>query len=506
MNLVHNGFMRTFSTRLSLALVMIVVAVGIGVFVSSQAGMRSYYEEFNQKLNSSIAMYITGEYQLIQQENDTINQEVLTSLAQTAMVINPGVEVYVLDTAGNIIGHNFPVQSILHNTIPLQPLLTFIAGSAQYPFRSIDPRHSQLEKVFSASEIRNDGVLQGYLYVILGGEVYDNIEDGLNNSTSRTMVFISILVIVLAALITGIILFRVLVRRLSHLSQRMQSFTDTELNLFGLETNINDDAAPKDEIDLLTSTFEGLTAKVTEQFTLLHEADNIKRELISNVSHDLRTPLANIQGYLETLLIKNSTLSEPDRLKYLQTAMKSSRRLGLLISDLFELSKLESNQAQVNIEAFSLAELIYDTVQEFQLELDTKKIILEICDSQNNTQVYADIGLIQRVFENLIRNAIAYTPEHGKVVLRIEPLLKNSNRDLKVSISDTGRGIKEEDLPHIFDRFYSNSDRSRQDVTSTGLGLAIVKRILELHDTKISVDSRPDQGACFEFSLSTQAA
>ena len=504
MKSVQQAFIGTLSTRLSLAMIVIIVAVGVGVFFSSQAGMRSYYEELNQKLNFSIAMYITGEYQLIQQHGAEANHDALQSLAQTAMIINPGAEVYVLDLDGNIIGHNFPPELVQHNTIPLTPIHDFIAGKKQYPLRNIDPRHSEKEKVFSASEIRYNKELQGYLYVILGGEVYDNIEDSLHNSYSRIMLFISILLIVLAAAISGILIFNLLVRRLSSLSQRMEDFSNTELTRLGLEENVPTKQLVNDEIDLLTLRFNSLTEKVKEQFDMLRESEEIKRELISNVSHDLRTPLSSIQGYLETLLIKNSSLSEAERLKYLQTAMKSSHRLGLLIGDLFELSTLDANQAQTNMETFSLAELVFDTVQEFKLEFDTKNIAIEVNNKQNNTTVYADIGLMQRVFENLIRNAIAYTPKNGKVLLQIESVEQGGA--IKVSVVDTGKGISQEDLPHIFDRFYSNSDHRRNDVVSSGLGLAIVKRILELHDTNISVDSKFNQGTRFEFNLSTRAA
>lgn len=501
--LLKSSLLSTLSAKLSLALVAIIITIGVGVFFASQAWMRVYYDELNQKLNLDIAMYVTGEYELMQGENDTPNPNAIKQIAHTAMIINPAVEVYCLDIEGNIISHALPPESILRGKVPLGPIKKFIAGEGEYPLRGIDPRHISTQKVFSAAPIIHNDKLQGYLYVILGGEAYDNIEDGLKNSYSRSMVLAAIVLITLVAVVTGLLVFRILVRRLTALSRQMHNFVRHELPQ--VATDPVQQAVAQDEIELLQLTFNSMSGQIKQQFQLLREADETRRELISNVSHDLRTPLATIQGYLETLLIKNSSLTNAERTVYLNTAMKSSRRLGQLIGDLFELSKLESNHTHPSFESFSLAELVYDTVQEFKLEADEKQIHLEISNTQNNAIVFADISLMQRVFENLIRNAIAYTPAGGNITLLIEADGVDSGK-MKVSVADTGKGISKEDLPHIFDRFYANPDRSREDVTSTGLGLAIVKRILDIHETDIQVKSELNQGTRFEFLLSSKAA
>ncbi|GAA6152690.1 sensor histidine kinase [Pseudoteredinibacter isoporae] len=501
--LMRSSIFSTLSAKLSLALVLIVATLGIGVFVASQAWMRVYYDELTQKLNFDIAKYVNGEYQLIQDESNTPSTEAIKQVAHVAMVVNPVVEVYLLDVHGHIIGHDLPPDSVLLKQVPIEPIQAFINGTEEFPLRGQDPRQPDVEKVFSAAAIENDGQLQGYLYVILGGQAYDNIGDGLKDSYSRTMVFTAIALITLVAVLTGLLVFRLLVRRLSALSHKMHNFARHELPQ--VATDPIQQAVAKDEIELLQLTFGSMSGQIKQQFELLREADATRRELISNVSHDLRTPLATIQGYLETLLIKNGTLNEAERLEYLNTAMKSSRRLGQLIGDLFELSKLESNHTRPNFERFSLAELVFDTAQEFRLELEAKQIKLDIHNEQNNALVFADISLMQRVFENLLRNAIAYTPEGGLIQLGIvaDP---NSPQKIKVTVGDTGRGISEEDLPYIFDRFYANPDRSREDVSSTGLGLAIVKRIMDIHEANIQVKSKINQGTRFEFALPKEQA
>ncbi|MCV6613503.1 MAG: hypothetical protein OIF35_00900, partial [Cellvibrionaceae bacterium] len=305
--LLRSSVFSTLIAKLSLVLVLIIGTVGLGVFLASQAWMRVYYEELTQKLNFDIAMYVTGEYHLMQGESDQPSTEVVKQLAHQAMIINPVVEVYLLDTSGKIIGHDLPPESVLRQQVPLGPIKAFISGQHEFPLRGIDPRSENANKVFSAAELRQGDKLQGYLYVILGGKAYDNIEDGLNDSYSRTMVLTLILLISIVAVVTGLFVFRLLVQRLSRLSRKMHSFVQHELPQ--VSSDPIQQAIAQDEIELLQHTFDSMSGQIKQQFNLLREADATRRELISNVSHDLRTPLATIQGYLETLLIKNSNLS-----------------------------------------------------------------------------------------------------------------------------------------------------------------------------------------------------
>ncbi len=492
------------NTRLSLAFVALIFFVGVGVLLVNQWLMQVYFEEYNQKLNASIAMYITGEYELMRDRDGSLDIEVFKQLAHHAMVINPAVEVYVLDLDGTIIAHNFPEESIRHRRIPLAPLQKFLTGNEVFPLRNLDPRQIDTQKVFSAAEIRAGDTLQGYLYVVLAGAPSEALEDNLMSSYSRTQGAVAISLIVLAAALSGWVIFKFLSQPLRQLSERMRDFP-----LAGPVSNeVDGDSATVVEIEpggddvlLLSRRFDAMSAQISRQFEQLREADRLKRELFSNISHDLSTPLVSIQGYLETLLIKGENLSAGKRREYLNTALKSSRRLAALIADLFELSKLEANQVQPVMERFSLAELLQDIVQEFSLELEEKQIAIEMRNPQENALVYADIGMMQRVFENLLRNAIAHTTRQGKIILSIDPSGNERCDKLKISISDTGCGIAAEDLPHIFDRYYHNASRSSRGDSSTGLGLAIVKRILELHNTDIQVSSQPNQGSRFEFYL-----
>ncbi len=172
-------------------------------------------------------------------------------------------------------------------------------------------------------------------------------------------------------------------------------------------------------------------------------------------------------------------------------------RLGVLIGDLFELSKLDAASVTPSVESFSLPELIQDIAQEFQIESERKNIALHVEVDESARDTVGDIGLIQRVLENLVRNAIQFTPEGGEVTISI-----SERRDsFAIAVSDSGPGIAEEDVPRIFDRFYRTRDGEEARSDSSGLGLAIVKRILDLHDSRILVVSKLNAGTRFEFEL-----
>jgi two-component system OmpR family sensor kinase len=242
-----------------------------------------------------------------------------------------------------------------------------------------------------------------------------------------------------------------------------------------------------------------MAERIDRQIEELRKADASRRDLIANVSHDLRTPLATLQGYIETLLLKENRLTDTERRDYLETAIKHCERLSKLVHKLLELAKLDSYELSAVREPFNLSELAQDVAQKFQLTAREKKINISIKVEEEIPFVNADIGLIERVLENLIENAIRYTPEGGSICIALTP----KNEEIAVQISDTGCGIPKDELPHIFNRFYQ-LDRSRKgEVGHSGLGLSITKRILELHDRTIEVTSSLNSGTTFTFQLPT---
>jgi signal transduction histidine kinase len=231
------------------------------------------------------------------------------------------------------------------------------------------------------------------------------------------------------------------------------------------------------------------------------EAENtyLRRDLVANVSHDLRTPLVAMRGYLEVLNAKGSALGEQQRRNYLDIAVRQSEHLASLVDELFELAKLDFKGVQINREPVQFVDLAGDVLQKFQLAAEQRGVKLHLDAGPSLPLVNADLSLIERVFDNLIGNALAHTPAGG----RVDVALARQAGGLLIEVRDTGEGIALEQLPLIFNRFY-RVDKARSSINGSpgaGLGLAIAKRIVELHGSSIAVRSQPMQGTCFSFVL-----
>jgi len=229
------------------------------------------------------------------------------------------------------------------------------------------------------------------------------------------------------------------------------------------------------------------------------ENHSLRRDLVANVSHDLRTPLAALRGYLEVLATRGDALPAAQRRQHLEVALRQSESLSTLVDELFELAKLDFRGVALQREPFSFADLASDVLQKFELQAQAARVTLAVEAPAGLPPVDADPGLIERVLDNLVGNALRHTPAGGRVGVQLEAAAGG----LLARVCDSGCGIAEADLPHIFDRYYRGSG---QRATGAGLGLAITRRILELHGTAVQVASDSGRGTCFSFTLPLAAA
>lgn len=452
-----------------------------------------YEQEISQKLNASLAEHIVSDSLPI--KNGEIVQSALDGIFHMLMVINPSIEVYLLDTEGNILAYSAPKEKIKRERINLQPISHFLTNGPKRLIKGDDPRHLSRQKIFSVAPVPAEGPLEGYVYVILGGEAYDSIGDMIQGSYFLKTGLIGLGLSLLIALLVGLWLLSLVTKRVGNLSTIMKNFLSDSKEAGS--KRYPEIVKQRDEIDTLGRTFNIMADKIDAQLEELKANDTKRRELIANVSHDLRTPLTSLQGYLETLMLKKDTLSEEDKQKYLQIVTEHSQRLGQLVTELFELAKLDSVETLLHIEPFSIGELIQDVVQKYQLTAEKKNIKLSANFGDGLPSAYGDIGLIQRVLENLIDNAIRYTNNGGSITIE----LADNKDNIAVKIIDTGCGIEEEELPHIFDRFYRSKRESNEKSYNSGLGLAIAKRILLLHGSDIAANSDLEIGTTFTFEL-----
>jgi two-component system, OmpR family, sensor kinase len=474
--------------------------LGAGTIVLSLYTTRLYFQEVNQKLNQTLAERIVSETMLMR--DGQVNETAIKEMFHQLMVINPSIEVYLLDATGTILNYSAPPSKVKRQRVSLDPLERFVSGAHDFPLLGDDPRDHLRQKIFSAFPIETlSGSIEGYLYVILGGEEFDSVAQMLEGSYILRVSLWAVTAIVLFALITGLVTLRLLTRRLRTLAEVMETFKRSNFSEpVGLVSHHHVDRMRphrRDEIDELGQIFSDMRDRIHHQIQQLTATDQLRRELIANVSHDLRTPLTSLQGYLETLSLKEGTLSPQEQRTYLGIARAHSEQLGKLIAELFELTKLNSQEMRPHLEPFAINELVQDVVQKITLVAEKKRVRLEAQSPMDLPFVSGDIGLIERVLENLIENAIRYTPEGGGVKVA----LSVANDTVMAQVTDTGCGIPPEDLPHIFDRYYRVGHAQQERSTGAGLGLAITKRILELHGSTVEVKSVVSQGTTFSFHL-----
>ncbi len=483
---------RTLSTKLALTLAAAFVLIGIFfVLLLGQVSER-FQQEVAQKLNRDLAEHIVAERLLLR--DGRIDRAALDDIFHMLMVINPTLELYLLDPTGRILAYSAPPGKVVRETVSMEPLQRFLAGAEGLPILGDDPRDSTRRNAFSVAPVVDTGQLQGYLYVILASEQYTGIAHMLQDSYVLKLSTGVLSAGLAFALLAALLAFVLLTRRLRRLSAAMQRFRQSDPGRAALHP-----VPPGDEIDQLDAAFEQMSARIAEQMEQLKSNDDLRRELVANVSHDLRTPLASLHGYLETLLLKDSQLDADDRRRYIDTALKHSRRLGRLVDELFELAKLDANEVRPHCEPFSMPDLVQDVVHKFQLRAEQDDIRLSYrFESDDIPFVKADIALIERVLDNLLDNALRHTPKGGDITVSLIP----QRNHVTVCVSDTGSGIAEQDLSRIFDRFY----QSGRGEGGAGLGLAITRRILELHGSVIKATSQLNAGTVFTFDLPAPGA
>ncbi len=482
-------FFRTLYGKISLIFFLLLFLLGTAQIIISVQSSMNFVCETDQTLNRYLARNLATKFQPFLK--DSLDRAGIDHLIHELMIYNPRIEIYLLDDKGDLLAYFADPFKIQNNHIDTAPIKRFVSNDpdVRFPIMGDDPR-SDRQKVFSASAIELPGGKKGYIYVILGSELYDTAINGIGGSYILSTTAFTLVLILVFAGILGSVLFFNLTRRLRRMTRAVSDFDKGD---YSRRIAVQSD----DELGQLSSAFNHMADTVENSIDEMKKNDALRRELIANISHDLRSPLASIQGYLETIQMKEDTMDPGQRRAFLNTILNGVINLNKLVHELFELSKLDALQTKPRPEPFSLAELLQDVVLKFQPQAERKKINLITKIERNLPFVMGDIGMIDRVISNLIDNAIRYTPENGQVKV----LLSRRGGQVYLRIEDSGEGIPREDLPHIFDRFYRVEKSRSKNSGGSGLGLAIVKKILDAHGVNIEVQSEPGKGARFTFCL-----
>jgi signal transduction histidine kinase len=258
----------------------------------------------------------------------------------------------------------------------------------------------------------------------------------------------------------------------------------------------------RDEVAGLAQAFNQMAGQLEEAQRRTQELDHLRRDLIAWVGHDLRTPLTSVRATVEALA--DGVVEDPEtRARYLRTAKREINALSNLIDDLFDMAQLDSGGFKLDRAPNAISDLMSDTIERFRPMAEERKVALTGLAAPGVDPVYMDARQISRVLANLVSNAVRYTPAGGRVTLHAYP----TRTGVVVEVTDTGDGIRPEDMPHIFEQFF-RGERSRSRTTGgSGLGLAIVKAIVEAHNGQIRVESTLGKGSRFIITLpQTQAA
>lgn len=474
--------------KISAALLLTLALVGLGYLFISSYTARQYLQEANQQLYGDVAAHMVKETQPI--VNGKVDTAATHDIMHSMMVINRSVEVYILDTEGHIIDYVVPFTSVKLDQVSLPPIKTFIQSKGEEFILGDDPKQPGTQKAFSAAPIYDKEQLAGYAYIILASEEQEAVLSYLFSSymlrTGTGMFFIALIV----ALLIGLAAIWLITRNLNRIIEAARRFKEED---YGIRIPKTTDGG----LVILRDTFNEMADTIEANIDQLKSMDRLRQELIANVSHDLRTPLALTQGYLETLQMKEGQLTAEERQEYLKIAHESSEKLAHLVTQLFEYSKLEAKQVEPEKEPFLLSELLQDATTRYQILAREKNIEIKLDIHEAVPLVFADVGLVERAIQNLLDNAIKFTPEGGEVQLS----LSNQPEGVQVKISDTGPGIPHSEQSQIFERYRQAKQNGMVKTTGTGLGLAIVKKIMEIHDSTIRVQSRPEQGTAFWFCL-----
>ena len=485
-------FFRSFYARISAVFLVLLLVLGTVLAVWAAQSAIRLTEAADQRLNRDLAQTLAPQFE--PHLRTEIDQQAIGRIIEGLTTVNRRIDVYLLDEDGMIKGAFVePGQDVELASVSTEPINRMLTGADDLPIFGDDPMHPGQQRPFSVAPIGIMGMEGCYLYITLGSDAYDSAlammrESFIASGTLRALP----LVFGLTALV-GLILFGFVTRRLRRVTAVVEHFEQGDYDRRVPETS-------DDEVGRLAASFNHMADTIVANMEELKRNDRLRRELVANVSHDLRSPLASIRGYLETVLMKGDELTPEQQTRFLDIALSNANRLSSLVAELFELSKFDAQQIEPHVETFSIAELVQDVVAQLQPRAEAREIALTATFPADLPPVFADIGLIERVITNLVDNALRHTPAGGCV--EVAPALHGDR--VVVRVSDTGCGIAPDEQERIFERFYrDDAARTPTANSGAGLGLAIVQKILALHGCTIAVESEEGKGATFVFDLPT---
>jgi len=405
-------------------------------------------------------------------------------------------EVVFFDTEGMVLASSDP-DSLSEAVGQVDAQLLADMTAPDWAFDEIYPDPSNIDayvnRIFYLAPVALADGAAGYLAATWQPLIFSEADVQLD---ARKLWLQAVLVALVASFLMGWVVMAWLTRRIRNLSRAVGDLAAGQLS-----RRIDDPS--HDDLGRLGRDFNTMAGRLEDLVDDLRGKEEFQRQLVANVSHDLRTPLSSVRGYLETLTMRGGSLADDENQRYVHIMNNNLTHLDRLVDHLLQLSRLESGQARFRLEEFPLPELIEGVMARAESPA-TRKAMTIACDCPADLPLaLADPLQIVQVMQNLVGNAVKFGLDGGHVTVIVRDI---GDGYMDVSVNDDGPGIAPDVLPHIFERFYTGDESRSAKGQSSGLGLAISQRIIEGHGGHITVESELGRGSTFRFQVRSAGA
>ena len=448
-----------------------------------------FHDASTQLLNKEVASHIakfTSPF-----KSGGIDKKKADSVFYNAMVLSPSAEVYFLNTRGNVIAFHAPRNDIKQWILPLDNIKMLIASQGKDYIKGPDPKDPENPKIFSAAEVWDNTRELGYIYVILGSN--KDVTKMLYNSYFGGLIIKVFLAIFILSILLTLFYINRFGRRFSQMKIILEKFQQGDFKArFPVGAN--------DELGPIATSFNTMADQLVYNMDSITKSEKDRKDFIANISHDLRTPLSVARGYTETLLMKKEKqLSTEEKDEFLNVIYKKILQVEHMVQQIVAHSKMESANFVPEKEPFILSELLQEIVHDSSLSALEKTISIDSTKIENADWIFADIGMMERMIQNLVVNAIKYTPRNGLIKVS----LCNTGKTLLFKIQNSGQMLNTQ-MVNWFNNENEPSLLSNRP-SNAGIGLVIVKKIVQIHQFKCEVAIDEHNGNTFVISMPVQA-
>lgn len=484
--------MKSLFSRILLAATLVIFILFIALWQWLQFSQDFSRNQIQQSLHRELAEHMAAINPLL--SKGITSDAALKEAFHDFMLLGPSFEIYTLDTKGAVIAYDAKEEKIKHTSVNTDAIERFLQG-ANLPILGTDPRSISTDKIFSATKLLNsNGQQTGYLYVIIGGEDFDTWQSIVSEHQAPQFWTTAILIAITFALVLFVMLLKLFTAPLSRLENDLRLVASQQLNAGVV---LPRQYTGSSEINQLSSHINTLLEALSQQHQAINRQQEERHVFMLHLSHDLKTPLTSLQGYIDTWLLLPPHERSSD---LIEVAANASQHLQQLLGQMLELEALENGQVTPKQHPVYLPALLDELQLMFTPRANAKKITLHFEDTHQFT-IKTDRQLLFRVLNNLVDNAIRYTPEQGNI--SIHTIADSADNKVWLQIRDNGSGMHKHELAALKQMSQKPLMLTGKQTTlpQLGVGLAIVRQLLGILLCDIEISSQPGKGTTFNIEL-----